>query len=529
MTRGLCAGAVVVLAAVSLAAACAPGGGTGTALLPTPLPDLAALAPSVQTQLRDAHARLGTLARGPASVAERGAAFGELGRLLLAAQFPDAPEACFRNAETLAPRDPRWPYYLGHVHRQRGEIAPAVAAFERALALAPADVATLVWLGELQLQLGNAEAATSRFTAALAAQPGSLSARFGLGRAALARGDHAGAIAHLEAVLAADATAAAAHYPLSLAYRAAGDTTRADRHLARRANHEILPADPLMVELDTLLESAQSYETRGIRALERGDGAAAAAAFRRGLELAPEQASLHHRLGAALGLSGDRRGARAEYERAVQLSPDQFLAHYSLGLLEQADGRHAAAVPHFRAALAARPSYIEARVRLAASLRRTGRAGEALEAYRQALDDQPGLPEAAIGYAMTLVQLGRHREARRYLETARASAAEAAPLTHALARLLAAAPDPSVRDGARAREIVETLVAGGRSLDLGETMAMALAELGEYPRAVAVQRDLVTAASRAGLAPVVARLTANLERYQRRLPCRVPWTEAEWP
>ena len=58
---------------------------------------------------------------------------------------------------------------------------------------------------------------------------------------------------------------------------------------------------------------------------------------------------------------------------------------------------------------------------------------------------------------------------------------------------------------------------------------MTLAELGEFPRAVAVQRDLVTAATRAGLGPTVARMTANLGRYQRHQPCRVPWTEQEWP
>jgi hypothetical protein len=60
-------------------------------------------------------------------------------------------------------------------------------------------------------------------------------------------------------------------------------------------------------------------------------------------------------------------------------------------------------------------------------------------------------------------------------------------------------------------------------------MAMALAELGEFDRAVAVQRDLLTAARRAALAPVATRIEGNLARYERRQPCRVPWTEQEWP
>jgi tetratricopeptide (TPR) repeat protein len=198
-------------------------------------------------------------------------------------------------------------------------------------------------------------------------------------------------------------------------------------------------------------------------------------------------------------------------------------------VMDQEDGRHETAIPRFVAALQVRPAYVQARVRLAASLRRTRRAPEALAEYRRAMADDAALAEARIGYAMTLAQLGRYRQARTQLEEARTAAPESAVFAHGLARLLVTAPDASVRDGATAKAIVETLVRQGRTLDLGETMAMTLAELGEFERAAAVQRDLITAASRASLGPVVARLTANLGRYERRQPCRVPWTEQEWP
>jgi tetratricopeptide (TPR) repeat protein len=515
----------LMLAALALTGACAPD----VAVLPTPLPDLSKLAPSVQTQLRDAHQALVALVDRRAAAIERGQAYGDVGRLLMAAQFPDAPEAYLLNARKLDATNARWPYYLAHFYRLRGEPQLAIAHYEAASDLAPSDVAAKVWLAEMHLLLGQPDAAVGRFSEALALQPSSLSARFGLGRAALAQQDYAGAVRHLEDVLARDRTAAAAHYPLSVAYGALGDSAAADRHLRQRANHEILPADPLVVELETLLDSPQSHETRGIRALEANDWESAAAWFRKGLAQAPDQASLHHRLGAALSLGGDRRAARAEFERAVQLSADQFLAHYSLGVMDQEEGRHGDAAARLRAALEARPSYVPARVRLAASLRRTGHAAEALAEYRRALDGDDALAEANVGYAMTLAQLGRFVEARDHLERARQAAPESVAFAHGLARLLATAPDARVRDGARAREMVESLVAQGRTLDLGETMAMALAELGEFERAVTVQRDLVTAATRAGLEPTVARMTANLRRYQRRQPCRVPWTEQEWP
>lgn len=493
------------------------------------LPDLSKLAPSVQTQIRERQAQLATLMARRAPASERSHAYGEVGRLLMAAQFPDAPEAYLLNAQALDGADYRWPYYLAHFYRQRGDLDKARAQFERASRINPTDVASQVWLGDIHLQLGQPDAAGPRFSQALALQPTSMSARFGLGRTAQAKNDHAGAVAHFEAVLAHDATAVAVHYPLSLSYAALGDAARAERHLKLRASRDILPADPLMVELETVLDSPQSYETRGIRALEAKDWTAAAEWFRKGLALAPDSAALHHRLGAALSMTGDRAAARRQFDNAVRLSPDQFLAHYSLGVMDQEDGRHDLAIARFGAALEARPSYVQARVRLASSLRRMRRPADALAEYRRAMADDSQSTEARVGFAMTLVQLGRHREARDQFEEAVRSAPDSAAFTHGLARLLATAPDDTVRDGLRAMRLVEALVQQGRTLDLGETMAMTLAELGEFDRAMAVQRDLITAAKQAGLAPVTARLEINLGRYERRRPCRIPWTEQEWP
>ena len=524
---------LTIVFALVLHGACAPSGATspagGVVSPPGALPDMSKLAPSVQTQIRERHAALSALVAtrpGPVDLAN---GYGELGKVLMAAQFPDAPEPYLLDAQRQNPSDHRWPYYLAQLYRSRGESEKALAQFARSSTLNPDDVASQVWLGDTYLQLGQPEAAEPRFAKALALQPSSVSARFGLGRAALARNDHRNAVAQFEDVLTRDPKAAAVHYPLSLAYSALGDQARADEHLRQRANYDILPADPLMVELETLLESPQTYETQGIRALEKEDWTGAAHWFRKGLALAPESAALHQRLGAALSALGDMGAARQQFEEAVRLSPDQFLAHYSLGVMDQQAGRHGAAIARFSAALLAQPKYPQAQVRLASSLRRTKRAREAVAAYDRALADAPDLAEARLGAALTLAQLGRYREARDRLDAAVKAGGEVAPLTHALARLLAAAPDAAVRDGARAMTLVQELLQRGRTLDLGETMAMTLAELGEFERAAAVQRDLITASRQAGLAPVTARLAANLSRYERRLPCRTPWTEDELP
>ena len=104
-----------------------------------------------------------------------------------------------------------------------------------------------------------------------------------------------------------------------------------------------------------------------------------------------------------------------------------------------------------------------------------------------------------------------------------------------MTRLLAAALDDRVRNGRRALALAEELLKQRQQkledgLAVGETYAMALAESGQYIAAAAVQRDVRATAQQAGESDVVVRrLTDNLSRYERGLPCRRPWTPEELP
>ena len=66
--------------------------------------------------------------------------------------------------------------------------------------------------------------------------------------------------------------------------------------------------------------------------------------------------------------------------------------------------------------------------------------------------------------------------------------------------------------------ILEPLLAEAPDLSLGETTAMALAEMGLYSQAAAVQRDILEAARRAGLADAEERMTGNLALYEAGPP-----------
>ena len=134
----------------------------------------------------------------------------------------------------------------------------------------------------------------------------------------------------------------------------------------------------------------------------------------------------------------------------------------------------------------------------------------------------PRVAEARFGFAIALVRLRRYQEARdRLIEGMQAYPAQPA-FARALARLLAAAPDDRVRDGRRALAMTQQLLKQQQTLDLGETMAMTLAELGQYEQAATFQREVMAAARKAGRHDVVQQMAENLERYQRHKPCRTP-------
>src|SRR5262249_4543249 len=178
----------------------------------------------------------------------------------------------------------------------------------------------------------------------------------GIGRAALARSDYVRPVDHLERALALDPRAGPIHYQLAMACRGLGQQDKADAHLRLRAPGTIRPSDPLMAELDTILESPVAYEVRGARALDQRDLAAAVTYFRKGIALAPGESALHHKLGTALYLSGDRRSAANEFAEALRLSPAFAKAHYSVGVMLAADGRIADALAHLDAAVRGDPA-----------------------------------------------------------------------------------------------------------------------------------------------------------------------------
>lgn len=510
-------------------------------LLPVVLPDLSGMDESVQKQLREAYASLLRMSQSAQQQAqdpvqdprrgERSEAYGEFGKLLMAGKYLDVAERCFRNAQTLAPDDFRWPYYLGQLFISEGALTKAVEHFEQVLRLRPTNFATLVWLGYVYIELGQPDAAEPVLARARALGPDTPAVLYQLGRASLAKQDYASAVQYLEEAVRLNPAAAVIRYPLAMAYRGLGDLEKAQSNLEQTrgrggAGASVTMPDPLMADVNAILRSPEVFWELGQQANARGNWPEAVIQFRKAVELAPDNAPMRLNLAQTLNRMGDARAAWAELESAIRVDPSLAAAHLMMGTLLERSGRDPEAIDQYTAAVTHDPSLREVHLRLADALRRTGRLEASLLSYQRVLElepDSPGSEAARFGQAMALARLSRHAEARERLRAAMRLHPDQPAFPQALARLLAASPDPQVRDGSRALDLVNALAEAHKTTSVAETMAMALAELGRFAEAAQWQRLAMSVAMDAGHPEAAQRMAANLALYQRHAPCRTPW------
>ena len=224
----------------------------------------------------------------------------------------------FRQALDLDPRLVQVRFFLAHLYLGLGRPARAREELEAGLSQTPGNPEFLALLGEAERQSKNAPRAVEITRQAVQADPTFAPARYYLGLALRDAGQRDEAIKELEQVVRARAAGADAHLALGLAYVEAGraadaietlnqglriDSARSDLHVALarayRSNGLLDKADAQLslgkprpasassadypyqqVELDFHLE-------RGMVKAQRGQLAAAAAAFKKVLELEP--------------------------------------------------------------------------------------------------------------------------------------------------------------------------------------------------------------------------------------------------
>ena len=228
----------------------------------------------------------------------------------------------------------------------------------------------------------------------------------------------------------------------------------------------------------------------------------------------PNRASLRNDI-AVLYMELNRPSdAVPHFEASLKLNPGSAAAHFNYGTALSGTGRFEEAVAQYERALELRPGYAVAHNNLGTALLQLGRVQPALASFRNAARIDPQLAEAHLNVGLISRSLGDYSEAvtrfRRVLElnpnwvTAISS----------LASVLAAAPEPSVRNPAEAVRLADRAVALTQRRDAStlDVLAVAHAAAGDFNRAIAVADEAL------GLTPPDA--LAEMIRSHRELFAR---------
>jgi len=496
-------------------------------LVEIPQPELAGVDQPVQEQIRAAQAALAaTLGRSNSSRVEKGTAFGSLGEIYQAYGFDDAALASYQNAAKLAPRSFRWEYYAGYLHQRNGDTESALREFQQAVALKPNDASAMLRLGNLELGANHLDLAKSWFVKSIAQRnPSAAAALTGLGKIALIEHRYPAALKYFKDALAQEPQASSIHYQLAMTYRALGDLHQMQQNIEARGEAEPTIHDPLLDEIGLLKQGKVGLLERATAAMHEKRFADAIATYRQLVSLYPSDPIAYTYLGVALAKAGKGSEALQQYAHASQLDPNNAPVHYDIGILLIDTGKEELAITHFQEAIRLDPGLAASHFQLANLLMRRKKDEEAGREYGIVASLEPQNGFARLMQAMASVHAGAYAQARSLLEEAALALPHDPDIANALARLLAAAPDPAVRDESRALRIVESLVQSqqGDGFEEGVTLAMALAAAGRFQEATETQQAIIHELEKSRKLDLARTLARNLDLYQHEKPCSVPW------
>ena len=182
-------------------------------------------------------------------------------------------------------------------------------------------------------------------------------------------------------------------------------------------------------------------------------------------------------------------------------------------------GQYQVAADAFRKAAVAAPADAIPHVNLAAALAQLGDANGAAEQLAIAVRLDPDDETTLLKLSILLADRERYREAVQHLDESHRRFPDRPATATTLARLLASSPDRSIRDGQRAFDVATMVYQREPSPAHGETVAIALAELGRCDEAVDWMRRAIDDADRAKDMAEAARLRSEASKYAPR-PCR---------
>jgi tetratricopeptide (TPR) repeat protein len=336
-----------------------------------------------------------------------------MGLVLLAHEVRAPARACFAQAASLSPREPRWAYFLGLAQLVDNPMAAATNLARAVLLFPETESAPRLKLADTLVSLGRLDDAEAQYRQVWQHETNSARAGLGLGKVALAQNRPAKAAQFLDAATDNPSTRRAAYRLLLTLNQRLGRTNQAEqteRILASLGDDEAV-LDPFAAQVETLKTGEKVWTDRADEWIKAERAADAARLLEKTLQRYPKSARAMFFLGRARLRLGDPAGAEAVLSRAVELEPDSVETQMQLGALRLGQRRAKAAQPCFRAAIRAKPNLGEAWFNLGLTLGTEVNRAESMAAFREAIRLKPNLIEAYLGLAVVLRLDGQNQAA----------------------------------------------------------------------------------------------------------------------
>jgi superkiller protein 3 len=122
--------------------------------------------------------------------------------------------------------------------------------------------------------------------------------------------------------------------------------------------------------------------------------------------------------GLAAHAAGDLATAEEAYRRAIELDPQNPFAYYNLGVIAQSEGELADAEFNYRTAIDLDPAFVEALFNLAILRADAGASDEAIELYERVIEEQPEYAAAHLNLGFLLIAEGEEEAGQAALDEA---------------------------------------------------------------------------------------------------------------
>jgi len=305
--------------------------------------------------------------------------------------------ANFKDAVRLDPKYDEARYSLAKVLVQVGQFSDAVSYLNEYIRRQPKGADGFHLLGSAYAGLDQIPKAVESLERAKQLKPGDFQIRYDLGSALAKAGNTKQAIEQLLAAEKLNPAFADTHYQLALQLRKQGDAPRSDQEI------QLFQKLKNQVNEET---AAGNLNNEGNRLLQEGKAQEAADAYRKAVQLDPNNARWRYNLSLALASLGDREGQKTALERALEIDPNVAATHNDLGLLWLSEHNLESAEKEFRAALEIDPKFAEAQNNLGVVYSEQGKDSEALALFRQATENDPHYARAFVNLGLLMARQG---------------------------------------------------------------------------------------------------------------------------